>query len=200
MEMFEIPRDPKRKDKHTGDVIKWEAASSTPRFREFVASYVFIELRAEQYWANLLERRASAIAKKKCKSFVASGRQPLDGWLRDRATLVNDQIRTLIPRMGGSGRASLEAARSVEKRTKKAARAKRYRSGSPCRDQRSVTLGQRLGVPRASGEPERTRAAQNTTEPEVRRGRAFERTQSPRDSWLFQLALAQTNPAGEIFA
>jgi cytidine deaminase len=97
MEMFEIPRDPKRKNKDTGDVVKWEAAGSTPRFREFVACYVFIELRAEQYWANLLERKAGAIAKNKHWPIMRSEHQPIDEWLRGRIQSVKEQVRALFP-------------------------------------------------------------------------------------------------------
>jgi deoxycytidylate deaminase len=100
MWMFAIPDVPRRKDEH-GDVIKWDPTRATPRFREFVASYIFVELRAEQYLARLLSERNARIKETSddpARNWIPKGDEGIGEWLARRMELVDDQLAKLFPK------------------------------------------------------------------------------------------------------
>jgi deoxycytidylate deaminase len=57
LEFCEIPEEPKRESRSTGEVIAWTKDTMCCRIRRYVASYIFIELRVVSYLAKLLQEK-----------------------------------------------------------------------------------------------------------------------------------------------
>jgi hypothetical protein len=102
MPMFSIPQDMGRKDRRTGKVKEWTPEDSTPRFREFVLSYILLEMRAEIYVARKLNEAADSIGEYKKKHLRSLGEKLIEEvtisrWLAERSGYLAAVSKRLFP-------------------------------------------------------------------------------------------------------
>ena len=96
LELFEAPSVIKRKNNKTGKVIEWSEEIAQVRLERYVASYILIELRAENFIAVKLTEIMPAIRTGYAHGYRKSG-VPIGDWLASRKA-PREKLKKELPR------------------------------------------------------------------------------------------------------
>jgi cytidine deaminase len=105
LRFFEEPEYPKRED-DKGRVVAWDKGTIRCRIMRYVASYLFIELRAVRHMANELEEKTNRLneaRRENCWQNLAEaqplhGNKTIDNWLRERKSKIEEDVEKSFPR------------------------------------------------------------------------------------------------------